>query len=230
MIREFLFTMVSLCVIVDSQFQFNFGQQYNPYHWNNQFNMRPQNFQSGQQSFAFPTMTIFPNRVTNNGLTTNTNPTSHRPQEQGVQNLRISEKKCKEYTERAKNPVLVGSLAFIPSIQGINTDQCDASQGLIVGGEQAKPGEFPHMAALGYPNLDEINYQCGGSLISDRYVLTAAHCRVANRVKPTVVRLGDHNLKLKEPNIPEKNVLIEKFISHEQYDPTSSKNDIALIR
>ena len=46
---------------------------------------------------------------------------------------------------------------------------------LIVGGENAKAGEFPHMAALGYNEKDneEPEFKCGGSLISDEYVITA---------------------------------------------------------
>ncbi|KPJ15501.1 Proclotting enzyme [Papilio machaon] len=48
----------------------------------------------------------------------------------------------------------------------------------VVGGVNAKLGDFPWMALLGYlyrggPSVD---WKCGGSLITSRHVLTAAHC------------------------------------------------------
>lgn len=42
----------------------------------------------------------------------------------------------------------------------------------IVGGQAAGNNEFPWMARLSYFN----RFYCGGMLINDRYVLTAAHC------------------------------------------------------
>ena len=42
----------------------------------------------------------------------------------------------------------------------------------IVGGEEATPHQYPWMAAL---FIDD-KWFCGGSLITDRHILTAAHC------------------------------------------------------
>lgn len=103
---------------------------------------------------------------------------------------------------------------------------------MVVGGDDAKRGEFPHMAALGYVDgLDEtvVSFKCGGALISDKFVLSAAHCRKADRVSPKIVRLGDLNLKLKDEGLPEQDIPIKRFISHEKYDKKSSHNDIAVV-
>jgi secreted trypsin-like serine protease len=56
---------------------------------------------------------------------------------------------------------------------------CIKSTSLIVGGEPASLHEFPHFALLGFQFDNELKFLCGGSLISENFVLTAAHCRSA---------------------------------------------------
>lgn len=66
----------------------------------------------------------------------------------------------------------------------LNLSQCGAKNGnqdqeRIVGGQNADPGEWPWIAAL----FNAGRQFCGGSLIDDKHVLTAAHC-VAKQVSP----------------------------------------------
>lgn len=66
-----------------------------------------------------------------------------------------------------------------PTAIDIETSECDFSTPLIVGGEEAKYGEFPHMAALGWTESNgRVSWRCGGTIISESFVVTAGHCLV----------------------------------------------------
>jgi len=119
----------------------------------------------------------------------------------------------------------------------------------IVGGRNAKIGDFPFMALLGYNPAsipgDEIFYVCGGSLINKHYVLTAAHCIDTGNGRPVEAVLGEHVVG-KDPDCPRntqdktkcnapvirRKIDANKDITvHEGYDPKAQfKHDIALIR
>lgn len=68
------------------------------------------------------------------------------------------------------------SLGSRPVINQVEKCYFDAVP-LIIGGKPASVREFPHSARLGYLTQDnDITWDCGGSLISESFVLTAAHC------------------------------------------------------
>lgn len=68
-------------------------------------------------------------------------------------------------------------------------------QNLIMGGKRSDIAEFPHVVALGYAKLSEVSFDCGGALITDKFVLTAAHCCSNVRSLPRFVRIGRVSLK-----------------------------------
>jgi len=66
----------------------------------------------------------------------------------------------------------------------------------IVGGVAAKAGFYPWQVAIYYDD----DFLCGGSLISDSHVLTAAHCfkYMSTDSSRYYIVLGENNRKLDE--------------------------------
>jgi len=100
----------------------------------------------------------------------------------------------------------------------------------IVGGKDAQEGEFPWMVALhgknrGVPGRPPF---CGGTLIRDNVVVTAAHC-VSTDASKYEVRIGDHNLLKGKIGPREETVGISKIYRHENYKTNPPTNDIALL-
>nr|ANG56302.1 chymotrypsin-like serine protease [Eriocheir sinensis] len=92
----------------------------------------------------------------------------------------------------------------------------------IVGGAEATPHTWPHQVAL---FIDDM-YFCGGSLISNQWVLTAAHCMDGAAVVEVV--MGAHNIRLNEDT--QVSMTSTDFTVHEDYGPFFIRNDIAVIK
>lgn len=83
------------------------------------------------------------------------------------------------------------------------------------------------MAALGYPEDGGVSFKCGGSLVADNFILTAAHC--LTREQPNVARLGQVNL-MAAAGEDGQDIAIADIIMHPDYVPSRNYHDIALLR
>ncbi|KAF9405411.1 hypothetical protein HW555_013839 [Spodoptera exigua] len=100
---------------------------------------------------------------------------------------------------------------------------------LAVGGRDAQRWEFPHMALLGYGD-DENSAQwlCGGTVISERFILTAAHC-ISTKALGNVSYAALGLLKRTDPKELWNIHKIKRIIPHPEYSAPSKYHDIALL-
>ncbi|KAJ9575468.1 hypothetical protein L9F63_007673 [Diploptera punctata] len=103
----------------------------------------------------------------------------------------------------------------------------------VFGGRLALPSEFPHLAAIGFIRRFKLHWLCGGTLINERFVLTAAHCLEDNRYraygKAVRVRLGDIDLKSSADDAFAQQIKVLRRITHPDYKYPMTYHDVGLI-
>lgn len=103
-----------------------------------------------------------------------------------------------------------------------------ARSSTIVGGQLATPGEWPWQVFI-----HAGPYMCGGILIHESWVLTAAHCVTDDHdqgITPAAVWvvLGEYNRSKNDGT--EQKITTTQIIIHPDYDASINNNDIALLQ
>ncbi|MFF8917025.1 S1 family peptidase [Streptomyces sp. NPDC015032] len=96
------------------------------------------------------------------------------------------------------------------------------SANAIINGQEATQ-RYPFMATL--PQwAGPVHGQCGATLVTSRWLVTAAHCVITPETMDGIVRIGSHD---RESGGTVRH--IKRTVTHPAYDIESGRNDIALV-
>lgn len=91
----------------------------------------------------------------------------------------------------------------------------------IVGGEDAAHGQFPHQVSLRAFSGSTLLHYCGGAILNNRWIITAASCTQRRLANPLHIRavVGSNQI-----------YRIRRIISHSSYNNPKYDNNIALLQ
>ncbi|XP_011505645.1 PREDICTED: chymotrypsin-1-like [Ceratosolen solmsi marchali] len=98
----------------------------------------------------------------------------------------------------------------------------------IVGGKDAQVKDFPHSASI--READTKNYHCGGSIISNKHILTAAHCFFDYDPTAFIVYVGKSNFDVRvQSHYAIENCLVHPQFTEEETRESMLLYDIAIV-
>lgn len=117
---------------------------------------------------------------------------------------------------------------------GHSVDSENMYETRIIGGQVARRNAWPWFGLVMVRRRasGKMSPECGATLISDKFLLTAAHCVLEQnkrslRSAQVIVRLGEFDLR--KANDGELDFGIARIIPHPNFNQKTFKNDIALI-
>jgi trypsin len=129
------------------------------------------------------------------------------------------------YPNYLKYSLLVSLLLLLAACSSTAPKASEELDAQIVGGSQAAAHAYPFMITYGFAPKD---HYCGGSVLNNQWVLTAAHCVYGYKASDFYVTAGDHRISVGGEG--EQVRRASKIIIHPSYDDNTYNNDIALIK
>ncbi|XP_077080794.1 chymotrypsin-like protease CTRL-1 [Siphateles boraxobius] len=126
--------------------------------------------------------------------------------------------------------ILISFIAMM-SMEGSNAWQTyDCGVALlntrIVGGTNAPAGNWPWQVSMHYNG----RHICGGTLIHNQWVMTAAHCTESTKINSWSLYLGRETQSTSGVNTNEVRVNVQSIIVHPNYNSNNIHNDISLMK
>lgn len=135
------------------------------------------------------------------------------------------------------NKLLLSCLATLAIISAGGASNLDVNSDVerIIGGEYAKQGQFPYQISIRFRSLDwdtdiqanvtRYYHFCGGSILNERWALSAAHCTEEKPPSQLVIVVGAHHVFNDGVRYP-----VEAYHHHPQYDSWNLLNDLSLLK
>jgi len=119
-------------------------------------------------------------------------------------------------------------ILFLTSIHSLLHEKTNER---ILDGTEAPLNAFPWMVSVRFNLFNTFKSDCGGAILSDIFLLTAASCFLGLPASTQYIgiKAGIHNI-INGSEIPEQSRLVSHLIVHPDYSSQNFLNDLALVR